>query len=122
MWVFNVILIFAAVAFFNWLLLNHGGALANALGVFLAGCQSALLAIGVILLEAIKAAVVSALIGGAMALIFWVAGAPEPITKGVATVTACLAFTLLLLKALWENLNNFRWTMRHEVRNRYRRR
>jgi hypothetical protein len=29
---------------------------------------------------------------------------------------------LLMLKALWENLNNLRWSIRNEIRNRYRKR
>jgi hypothetical protein len=122
MWLINVILIFGAIAFISWLLWNYGGELAQALGVLFSGGQSILFALGVILVEAVKAAIIGALGGGAVGLIFFVAGAPEVTTKAVALSIACLIFTLLLLKALWENLNNLRWSIRHEIRNRYRKR
>lgn len=122
MWVVNVILIFAAIAFVGWLVWNYGGELTKALGVFLTGSQSVLFALGVLLVEALKAAFIAALIGAAFGLIFHVAGAPLPTTKATAISIATLAFALLMLKALWENFNNLRWSIRNEIRNRYRRR
>jgi predicted signal transduction protein with EAL and GGDEF domain len=122
MWVLNVILIFVAIAFTSWLLLGYGDELGKALGVVGSGCQSVLFALGVVLLEAFKAACVAALASGAFGLIFFVAGAPRPTIKAVAVSIASLTFTLLVLKALWENLNNLRWSIRNEIRNRYRRR
>ena len=122
MWVINVILIFSAIALVSWVLWNYGGELGQALGVVFSGGQSVLFALGVIVVEAVKAAILGALGGGVFGLIFFVAHAPEPTTKAVALSIACLIFALLLLKALWENLNNLRWTIRHEIRNRYRKR
>ncbi|HEY9822851.1 MAG TPA: hypothetical protein V6D35_19075 [Candidatus Sericytochromatia bacterium] len=60
MWLINVILIFGAIAFISWLLWNYGGELAQALGVLLSGGQSILFALGVILVEAVKAAIIGA--------------------------------------------------------------
>ncbi len=122
MWVVNVILIFAAIAFMSWLLLNYREEIGKALGVLFSGGQSVLIAIGVILREALKAAIAGAIIGGAFYLIFYLAGAPKPTSQSVAFSVASLVFTLLMLKALWDNLNNLRWSIRHEIRNRYRKR
>jgi predicted signal transduction protein with EAL and GGDEF domain len=122
MWVVNVVLIFAAIAFVSWFLWNYGDELSKALGVVFSGSQSVLVAIGVILVEAVKAAIVAALVGGVFYLIFYVAGAPKPTTQAVAYSIASLAFALLMIKVLWENLNNLRWSIRHEIRNRYRKR
>ncbi len=122
MWVVNVILIFAAIAFVGWLVWNYGEQLARAFGLLFSGGQSVLIAFGVILREAMKAAIVAAVSGGAFYLIFHVAGAPQITTRSVAISIACLAFVLLMLKVLWENVNDLRRTMRHEVRNRYRQR
>ncbi|NEQ25794.1 MAG: hypothetical protein F6K28_43415, partial [Microcoleus sp. SIO2G3] len=77
---------------------------------------------GVILFESVKGAVVAAVVGGVFALIFFVAKAPEETIKAVATSIAALVFALLVLKAMWENFNNLRWSIRHEIRNRSRRR
>ncbi len=122
MWVVNVILIFAAIAFVGWLVWNYGEQLAKAFGLLFSGGQSVLIAFGVILREAMKAAIVAAVSGGAFYLIFHIAGAPQLTTRSVAISIACLAFALLMLKVLWENINDLRRTMRHEVRNRYRQR
>lgn len=122
MWVVNVILILAAIAFTSWLLWSYGEELGKALGVVGAGCQSVLFALGIVLVEAFKAAFVAALVSGAFGLIFFVAGAPRPTIKAAAISVAGLTFALLVLKALWENLNNLRWSIRNEIRNRYRRR
>lgn len=121
MWVVNVVLIFAAIAFISWLLWSYGGEMNDALGVFLLGGKSVLFALGVLFIEAIKAAVISVVIAAPVGLIFFVAGAPELTTKAVAISIAALAFALLMLKALWENFNNLRWSIRNEIRNRYRR-
>lgn len=122
MWVVNVILIFGAIAVVSWAVWNYGGEIARAFGVLFTGGQSVLLVIGVLLLEAVKAAIIAALVGGVCYLIFYVAKAPDPLPQGVGFSVASLVFFLLMLKALWENINNLRWTMRHEIRNRYRRR
>lgn len=122
MWVVNVILIFGAIAVVSWIVWNYGGEIARAFGVLFTGGQSVLLVIGVLLLEAVKAAVIAALVGGVVYLIFYVAKAPDPLPQGVGFSVASLVFFLIMLKALWENINNLRWTMRHEIRNRYRRR
>lgn len=122
MWVVNVVVIVAAIALVGWLLWRYGGELSNAFGVILLGSQSVLFALWFLLVEAFKAAVIAALAGGAFGLIFFVAGAPQSTTKAVALSIAALAFTLLMLKALWENLNNLRWSIRNEIRNRYRKR
>ena len=122
MWVINVVLIFAAIAFVSWFLWNYGEDLKKALGVLFSGSQSVLVALGVILVEAVKAAILAALVGGVFYLIFSVAGAPKPTTQAVASSIACLAYALLMIKVLWENLNNLRWSIRHEIRNRYRKR
>jgi predicted signal transduction protein with EAL and GGDEF domain len=122
MWVVNVVLIFAAIAFVSWVLLNYGDELGQAFGVLFSGGQSILVAFGVLLIEAVKAAIIAAVVGGVFALIFFVAGAPKPTTQAVAISLACLAFFLLMIKALWENLNNLRWSIRHQIRNRYRNR
>lgn len=122
MWVVNVVLIFAAIAFVSWLVLSYGEEMTRALGVIFSSGQSVLVALGVMLVEAFKAAIKAALVGGVFYLIFFVAGAPATTTQSVAISIAGLTFFLLMLKALWENLNNLRWTIRHEVRNRYRRR
>ncbi|MGB5962386.1 MAG: hypothetical protein WBG73_17090 [Coleofasciculaceae cyanobacterium] len=74
-----------------------------------------------ILIEAVKAAIIAAPVGGAVGLIFFLAKAPEAITKAVALSVACLIFALLVIKAIWENLHNLTWSIRHEVRNRDRR-
>lgn len=122
MWVVNVILILAAIAVMGWLLWSYGGELNKALGIFFTGGQSVLFALGVLLVEALKAAVISAVVGAASYGIFYVARAPQSTTKSAAITIAALAFTLLMLKALWENLNNLRWSIRNEIRNRYRKR
>lgn len=122
MWAVNVVLIFTAIAVVCWLVWNYGDEIANALGVLLSGGQSVLVALVVILWEAVKAAIISAVVGGALYLIFFVARAPNSVTQSVALSVAGLAFFLLMLKALWENLNNLRWSIRHEIRNRYRKR
>lgn len=122
MWVVNVILILTAIAVMGWLLWSYGGELIKASGILLTGGQSVLFALGVLLVEALKAAVLSAVVGAAFYGIFYVARAPQSTTKAAALSVAALAFTLLMLKALWENLNNLRWSIRNEIRNRYRRR
>ncbi|MBD2014843.1 hypothetical protein H6F96_12805 [Microcoleus sp. FACHB-53] len=122
MWVVNVILIFTAIAVMGWLLWSYGGELIKALGIFFTGGQSVLFALGVLLVEAVKAAVISAVVGAAFYGIFYVARAPQATTKSAAISVAVLAFALLMLKALWENLNNLRWSIRNEIRNRYRKR
>lgn len=122
MWVVNVILILTAIAVMGWLLWSYGGELNKALGIFFTGGQSVLFALGVLLVEALKAAVVSAAVGASFYGIFYIARAPQSTTKSAAIALAALAFTLLMLKALWENLNNLRWSIRNEIRNRYRKR
>jgi len=122
MWIINVALIFAAIALSSWFLWNYGYELTNALGVFFSGFHSLLIALAFILWEAVKAAVIAALIGAVFGLIFFVAGAPNHITQAVALGIAGLTFALLMLRALWENLNNLRWSIRNEIRNRYRKR
>lgn len=122
MWIINVFLIFLAIAFCSWLLFNYHDQLSAALGILWSGCQSILFALGMILIEAIKAALIAAPVGGGVALIFFLAKAPETITKSVASSIACLIFALLVVKAIWENFQNITWSMRHEVRNRSRRR
>ena len=122
MWVVNVILIFGAIAFIGWFVWNYGDELSKASTTMFSGGQALLVAIGVIFLAAVKAAIIAALVGGVFGLIFLVAGAPNPLPKAVGFSIACLSFALLMLKALWENLNDLRRTMRHEVRNRYRKR
>ena len=122
MWVVNVILIFGAIAFIGWFVWNYGHELGKATGTMFSGGQALLFATGVILVAAVKAAIVATLVGGAFGLIFFVAGAPNPLPKAVGFSMACLSFALLMLKALWENLNDLRRTMRHEVRNRYHKR
>jgi hypothetical protein len=122
MWIVNVSLIFLAIAFCSWLLFNYHDQLSAALGILWSGCQSILFALGMILIEAIKAALIAAPVGGGVALIFFLAKAPETITKAVGSSIACLIFALLVVKAIWENFQNITWTIRHEVRNRSRRR
>ena len=122
MWVLNVILIFAAIAFMGWLLWSYGGGLTRAFGVFLTGGQSVLFALGVLLVEALKAAVIAIVVGAAFYAIFYVAHAPQATTKATAMSVAALVFALFMVKALWENINNLRWSIRNEIRNRYRRR
>ena len=122
MWVVNIILIFAAIAFLGWLFWNYGDQLSRGIGVLFSGSQAIVFALGVIILAAAKAAIVSALVGGAFGLIFFVAGAPKPLPKAVGFSVGCLVFSLLMLKILWENFNDLRRTMRHDVRNRYRNR
>lgn len=122
MWVVNVVLIFSAIAFVSWLLWNYHQHLTNAFAVLISGCESLIFAAGFILFEAVKAAIVAAVVGSIFGLIFIVSKAPQPTTKAVAISVACLVFALLVLKALWENFNNLRWSIRHEVRNRYRKR
>lgn len=122
MWVVNVILIFTALAVTSWLLWSYGGELTKAFGALFSGGQSVLFALGVLLIEALKAAVIAAVVGGGFYLIFQVAGAPVSTTQTAGISAAALAFTLLMLKALWENYNNLRWSIRNEIRNRYRKR
>lgn len=122
MWVVNVIFIFAAIALLGWILWHYGEELGQAVGVLFSGSQSILFALGVLLVQSVKAAVIAALAGGVFALIFYVAGAPMLTTQSVAISIAGLTFFLLLIKALWENLNNLRWAIRHEINNRYRNR
>ncbi|HAX85831.1 MAG TPA: hypothetical protein DCY91_06055 [Cyanobacteria bacterium UBA11370] len=122
MLVINAILMFAAIAFACWLVWSYRYQLSNVLGLCFSGGQSLLFAIGFICLEALKSVVLAAFVGGIFGLIFYLAGATDQITKTVGIVVAGLIFTILMLKALQENLNNLRWTMRHEVRNRYRKR
>ncbi|MGC1393900.1 MAG: hypothetical protein WA828_06425 [Coleofasciculaceae cyanobacterium] len=121
MWIVNVSLIFLAIAFCGWLLFNYHHQLSTVLGILWAGCQSIIIAFGMILIEAVKAAIIAAPVGGAVGLIFFLAKAPETITKAVALSVACLIFALLVIKAIWENLHNLTWSIRHEVRNRDRR-
>ncbi|MFB8789164.1 MAG: hypothetical protein U7123_10010 [Potamolinea sp.] len=120
MWVLNVILIFALIGSVSWLLWNYGDNLTKAISVLFSGSQSILFVLGILLVDAVKAAFISAAVGGIFGLIFFVARAPEITTKSVAFSIACLVFSLLMLKALWENLNNLRYSIRHEIRNRYR--
>lgn len=122
MWVVNVILIFAALALVSWLLWSYGGELTKGFGVFLTGGQSVLFALGFLLVEAVKAAVIAAIVGAVFYGIFHVAGAPQSTSRVTAISAAALAFSLLMVKALWENINNLRWSIRNEIRNRYRRR
>lgn len=122
MWVVNVVLISTAIAVGGWLVWNYGDELSKGFGVFLLSGQSVIVALGVLLVEALKAAIFAALGGGAFFLIFKVAGAPEAITKSVAMSIASLVFALLTLKALWENFYYLRQRIRHDVRNRYRKR
>jgi hypothetical protein len=119
MWVINVILICTAIAVVGWLLWNYGGELTNAFGVLFSGSQSVLLAFIALFIGAFKGAVVAALAGGGIYLIFKLAGAPEPITNRVGIIIAAIVFALFMLKTLWDNFNNLRWRMRHEIRNRY---
>ncbi|HEY9636314.1 MAG TPA: hypothetical protein V6D14_23110 [Coleofasciculaceae cyanobacterium] len=122
MWVVNVVVIFAAIAFVIWIVLNYGEELSRAFGALFSGGQSVLFALGVILIEAVKSALIAAVVGGVFGLIFFIAGAPKPTTQSVAISIAGLTFFLLMIKVLWENLNNLRWAIRHDVRNRYRKR
>jgi hypothetical protein len=122
MWLVSITLIFAAIAFVSWLFWNYRNELTQALGVLFSGGQSILLAIGIILIEAVKASIIAAIAGGIFALILFVSKAPESTIKAVALSIACLTLTLLMLKVLWENFNNIRWSIRHEFRNRYRKR
>lgn len=122
MWIVNVVLIFAAIAFISWIVWNYTEGLTNAFSVFLSSSQVVLFALGILLFEAFKAAILAAVIGGAVGLIFFVAKAPEPTTKAAAISIAALAFALLMLKALWNIFHNLRWGIRNEIRNRYRRR
>ena len=119
MWVINVILICTAIAVVGWLLWNYGDELVNALGVIFSGSQSVLLALVALLIEAFKGAIFAALTGGAIYLIFRLAGAPEHTTNLVGMGVAAITFALFMLKALWDNFNNLRWRMRHEIRNRF---
>jgi len=121
MWIVNVSLIFLALAFLSWLLFNYQHQLSTALGILWTGCQSVVFALGMILIEAIKAALIATPVGGGVGLIFFLAKAPEATTKAVALSIACLIFALLVVKAIWENLHNLTWSIRHEVRNRSRR-
>src|SRR4028119_1735248 len=122
MWLVSITLTFAAIAFVSWLLWKYWNELTQALGFLLSGGQSILLAVGIILVEAVKAAIIAAIAGGIFALILFVSKAPESTIKAVALSIACLTFALLMLKVLWENFNNIRWSIRHGVRNRYRQR
>ena len=122
MWVVNVILIFTVIGVVGWLVWNYRQELTNAFAVLISGCESLIFATGFILFEAVKAAIVAAVAGGVFALIFFVAKAPQETIKAVAMSIAALVFALLVLKAMWENFNNLRWSIRHEIRNRSRRR
>ncbi len=122
MWIVNVVVISAAIACISWFFLNYGHDLNKATGMLLSASQSVLFAIGFILFEATKAAIVSALAGGLLGLVFVVAGAPDQTSQIAATSVACLTFFLLLIKVVLDNLNNLRWSIRNEVRNRYRKR
>ena len=122
MWVVNVILIFSAIGVVSWLLWNYQQELTNTFAVLITGCESLILATGFILVEAVKAAVIAAVVGGIFGLIFFVAKAPQSTTKAAAISMATFVFALLVLKAIWENFNNLRWSIRHEIRNRSRRR
>lgn len=121
MWIVNVFLIFLAIAFCSWLLFNYQHQLTTALSILGTGCQSVLFALGTILIQAVKAAVIAAPVAGGVGLIFFLAKAPEATTKAVALSVACLIFALLVVKAIWENLHNITWSIRHEIRNRSRR-
>ncbi len=120
MWVLNVILIFALIGSVSWLLWNYGDNLTKAISVLFSGSQSILFVLGILLVDAVKAAMIATVVGGAFGIIFFVARAPEITTKSVAFSIASLVFSLLMLKALWENLNNLRYSIRNEIRNRYR--
>jgi hypothetical protein len=122
MWVVNVIVIVSAIAAVSWLVWKYGDDIGSALGFFFSGSQSVLVALGVLLREAFKGAVIAAVVGGAVYLIFTVAGAPDYTTKASAISIGSLAFALFMIKALWEIFTNLRWAMRNEYRNRYRRR
>jgi hypothetical protein len=121
MWIVNVALIFLTLAILGWLLLNYRQAIATAFDIFFSSCQSVLFAVGIILIEAVKAAIIAALVGGGVAAIFFIAKSPESTTKAVAFSLASLVFALLVLKALWENFHNIFWSVRNQVRNRNRR-
>ena len=122
MWIVNVVLIFAALAFISWIVLSYTEGLTNTFGVFLSSSQVVLIALGILLVEALKSAILADITGGAVGLIFFVAKAPEPTARAAAVSIAALAFALLMLKALWNIFNNLRWGIRNEIRNRYRRR
>lgn len=121
MWIVNVSLIFLALAFCGWQLFNYRHQLSTALGIVWSGCQSILIAFGMILIEAVKAAFIAAPVGCGVGLIFFLAKAPSATTKAVALSIACLIFAVLVTKAIWENLHNITWSIRHEARNRSRR-
>ncbi|HEY9652445.1 MAG TPA: hypothetical protein V6C95_17440 [Coleofasciculaceae cyanobacterium] len=121
MWILNVILIFGAIAFLSWFFGNYGGDISTAFGVLFSGLQSVLFALAYLLFAAVKAIVISAVVGAVFGLIFFVAGAPKQVPQTVAMSIASLTFALLVLKAMWENANNLRWSIRNEIRNRYRR-
>lgn len=122
MWILNVILIFGAIALCSWFIGNYGTDVSTAFGVLLSGLQSVLFALTFLIFAAVKAILISAAVGGVFGLIFVIAGAPKQVPQTVAISIASLTFALLVLKAVWENANNLRWTIRHEIRNRYRRR
>lgn len=122
MWILNVILIFGGIGFFSWFFWNYGGDVSAALGVLLSGLQSVLFALTFLIFAAVKAILMSAVAGGVFGLIFFVAGAPKQVPQTVAITAASLTFALLILKALWENAINLRWSIRNEIRNRYGRR
>lgn len=120
MWVLNVILIFALIGSVSWLLWNYGDNLTKAISVLFSGTQSILFVLGVLFVDAVKATFISVAVGGIFWVIFFLARAPQITTKAVTFSIVFLVFSLLMLKALWENLNNLRYSIRNEIRNRYR--
>lgn len=120
MWIFNIALIFLMLACICWLFLNYRQEIGIVIDIFFSSCQSVVFAFGIILVEAIKAAIIAALGGGAVTIIFLVAKAPPDITKAVGLSLVCLIFGLCLLKSLWENFHNIFWSIRNQVRNRNR--
>lgn len=113
-----LVIIFSPVCFI-YLYRNE---LFKAFTVLVSGFQSILFVIFFILFRAVKASIIGAIVGCIGGGILKVAGAPHKIITTVAVTVGVLIFAVLTIKALIEEWNNLRWSMRNAVRNRYRQR
>ncbi|NES73982.1 MAG: hypothetical protein F6K24_56755 [Okeania sp. SIO2D1] len=71
--------------------------------------------------QTIKASFIALVVTGIVGGLLKIAGAPLEVTKTIALIAGIITFTLIAIKYIAEDLNNLRWSIRNEARNRYRR-
>lgn len=122
MWIFNVIALVVIVSLAGFGIAIYGNDLVKAFGILFSGFKSLLFVILIILIRVAKALIFGAIGGGISGAIFKVAGAPINIIKTSAITVGAVIFAVLAIKVLLEEWNNLWWSVRNDVRNRYRQR